>query len=785
MDVTRWISNPFYKLNKWIILYLTIVIHGYHSSGIFQVEVVEFEHKYLYSSADDTKLVYNLCLKESNTLVYGPPCTYGIVTSQPSPPSAPVSLRLPFTFRWMKSFTLIVTIMANNGSTNNSVQLEKQIHFDDNVLPTNRSSNGLRPWLYKTFKSTNSHLVYRYRVYCSLYYHGDECSEFCRERNDVFGHYGCRENGQKSCLTGWIGDNCDKPKCRPGCNSEHGYCSEPDQCQCRPGYSGPLCNQCLLYPGCINGYCLKPWQCICHRNWGGILCDQDLNFCGTHQPCLNGGLCDNIAPNQYKCHCKPGYDGNNCQIVVNPCVTSPCLHGGTCSEVNNSSFICNCPAGWTGNRCQININECSSNPCQNDGKCIDLINGYQCVCPPGFTGDRCQDDINECNLEASLSPCIPSTTESCQNIKGSYKCKCIKGFEGQHCESNVNDCEPNPCANDGSCIDLVNAYQCVCQKGFKGAHCQQVDENVCSLGGSDNYWEITTRASSCPMKWCKCSHDKGPFCICVGRDLPSITVDHQSLTEPDAFNSLVLVFEKILTNNQTQIICEALKAILILYQDTLDSKQMSTVCHRQDINSLVFYSLDNSENVLKIGDILLNSRNSFRIKQIIKNKQELDADNRQIQFLLVLTLFCIFLFICFSSKSIHNRSKQYIRQFRSRIAKFIAENQTNAVQPETINDLNLVKQSNNNNLNQLDDDCNNQRPISINILNSSPNHFKFNHLKLKQLDTYENNECDPVNINKLSSSTSTINSVGTIETSYVKKSNLNEKQIKIGIEQKV
>uniref|UniRef100_T1K5M4 Uncharacterized protein n=1 Tax=Tetranychus urticae TaxID=32264 RepID=T1K5M4_TETUR len=101
MDVTRWISNPFYKLNKWIILYLTIVIHGYHSSGIFQVEVVEFEHKYLYSSADDTKLVYNLCLKESNTLVYGPPCTYGIVTSQPSPPSAPVSLRLPFTFRWM------------------------------------------------------------------------------------------------------------------------------------------------------------------------------------------------------------------------------------------------------------------------------------------------------------------------------------------------------------------------------------------------------------------------------------------------------------------------------------------------------------------------------------------------------------------------------------------------------------------------------------------------------------------------------------------------------------
>ena len=154
------------------------------------------------------------------------------------------------------------------------------------------------------------------RVYCSLYYHGDECSAFCRPRNDNFGHYMCLTNGQKQCSSGWQGDNCDKPKCRQGCNEMHGYCSKPDQCNCRPGYSGPLCNQCLLYPGCLHGYCLKPWQCICYQNWGGILCDQDLNYCGTHQPCLNGGICDNIAPNQYKCYCKKGYDGNNCQIGI-------------------------------------------------------------------------------------------------------------------------------------------------------------------------------------------------------------------------------------------------------------------------------------------------------------------------------------------------------------------------------------------------------------------------------------------------------------------------------------
>lgn len=52
--------------------------------------------------------------------------------------------------------------------------------------------------------------------------------------------------------------------------------------------------------GCLHGYCLSPFQCICHRNWGGILCDQDLNYCGTHEPCLNEGRCENIAPDNYR-----------------------------------------------------------------------------------------------------------------------------------------------------------------------------------------------------------------------------------------------------------------------------------------------------------------------------------------------------------------------------------------------------------------------------------------------------------------------------------------------------
>lgn len=52
--------------------------------------------------------------------------------------------------------------------------------------------------------------------------------------------------------------------------------------------------------GCLHGYCVSPFQCICKQNWGGILCDQDLNYCGTHEPCLNDGRCENIAPDNYR-----------------------------------------------------------------------------------------------------------------------------------------------------------------------------------------------------------------------------------------------------------------------------------------------------------------------------------------------------------------------------------------------------------------------------------------------------------------------------------------------------
>lgn len=44
------------------------------------------------------------------------------------------------------------------------------------------------------------------------------------------------------------------------------------------------------------------------------ICFSDLNYCGTHQPCQNGGTCENIAPDEYRCVCIKGFSGTNCEI---------------------------------------------------------------------------------------------------------------------------------------------------------------------------------------------------------------------------------------------------------------------------------------------------------------------------------------------------------------------------------------------------------------------------------------------------------------------------------------
>lgn len=428
---------------------------------------------------------FKVCLKEyqSNMSAVSGSCSYGNASSPvlggnsftlADPDRANGKLIIRFKFSWTRAFTLLLEALDLNNYTlpGNSKLIEKAT-YSGIILPS-------AEWHTLNHHGLTAKITYRIRVQCDKHYFSPTCMKFCRPRDDKFGHFTCDPNGNKECIAGWKGANCEIAVCKIGCHPEHGKCDYPGACECRPGWRGEFCNQCQPYPGCKHGYCNLPYECICDTNWGGILCERDLNYCGTHEPCLHGGTCSNTAPDRYFCTCPEGFSGSKCEIVVNPCVTAPCANGGTCMETQGH-FMCICPGGWTGNTCSINIDECTSSPCLNGGTCVDEINSFECLCPPNWEGDHCQYDTNECETS---KPCMNAI--SCQNVYGDYQCECQKGWTGKNCDQNINDCL-GQCQHDATCIDLVSDYYCACAPGYTGRDCQtDIDEcevNQCKNGG--------------------------------------------------------------------------------------------------------------------------------------------------------------------------------------------------------------------------------------------------------------------------------------------------------------
>ena len=77
-------------------------------------------------------------------------------------------------------------------------------------LAVQRSISAGSSWQHYSHSAQFTSLEYSYRVVCDDHYYGTGCSNFCRPRDDQFGHYTCDSNGTKTCLDGWKGRYCDQ-----------------------------------------------------------------------------------------------------------------------------------------------------------------------------------------------------------------------------------------------------------------------------------------------------------------------------------------------------------------------------------------------------------------------------------------------------------------------------------------------------------------------------------------------------------------------------------------------
>ncbi|KAG1672644.1 Protein jagged-1 [Nymphon striatum] len=338
--------------------------------------------------------------------------------------------------------------------------------YSDSVIETKIYSGIILPspeWHTISHPGSTAKITFRIRVICDPHYYNTTCQKFCRPRDNIFGHYTCDSNGDKVCLKGWMGPTCEKGK-----SSTNSYLGE---------YLVYLkTTSCTLQPWLHQLFVLLDviMNTVTARNQENA----NLNYCGTHEPCLNRGTCENTEPNDFKCRCPDGFSGVNCQIVDNMCLTRPCQNDGVCSEVNGG-YKCTCRPGYTGEQCQINIDECASRPCKNGGICADLVNSYKCKCPEGWQGATLSDSPNPCRNGAT-----------CFNTNNDYYCQCTEEYEGKSCASqrpscrnppchDVNDCLPNRCNNGGTCIDGVGSFQCICQDGWEGKFCN-MNKNECN-----------------------------------------------------------------------------------------------------------------------------------------------------------------------------------------------------------------------------------------------------------------------------------------------------------------
>lgn len=69
-----------------------------------------------------------------------------------------------------------------------------------------------REWSKDVLSGRQTELRYSYRFICNENYYGATCSKRCAPRDDRFGHFTCKPDGEEACLPGWRGEYCQERK---------------------------------------------------------------------------------------------------------------------------------------------------------------------------------------------------------------------------------------------------------------------------------------------------------------------------------------------------------------------------------------------------------------------------------------------------------------------------------------------------------------------------------------------------------------------------------------------
>ncbi|KAL3969029.1 large subunit ribosomal protein L3 [Sarotherodon galilaeus] len=501
----------------WFTSVLAIVITvstQVFGTGVFELELNHFQNTKgllangLSCGMSGCRTYFKVCLKNFQKEVSPGNCIFGnastpVLGTDSFSIRPDARLRLPLNFTWPGAFSLVVEAWYSPAAEQPGDTTSPE--FLISSFSIQRQLGIGREWSKDVLSGRQTELRYSYRFICNENYYGATCNKRCAPRDDRFGHFTCKPDGEKACLPGWKGEYCQEPICLEGCNERNGNCTLPGECKCREGWQGLFCDVCKLHPSCKHGTCKEAWQCNCKEGWGGIFCDQDLNYCTHHKPCANGATCLNTGQGSYTCTCLPGFTGVNCDSEVRECDRQTCHNGGRCLD-SEDGYRCECPQGFEGQHCEHRVLTCADTPCFQGGTCQERDNGrsYTCECPPGYTGLNCEKKVDKC------------TSLQCTNgghcvVRGNLRvCSCRSGFTGLRCQINVNECAANPCANGSTCIDRINDYTCTCPLGYTGRHCDKPTDH-CASQPCLNGGTCTTGAKG--QSTCICpAHYSGPQC---------------------------------------------------------------------------------------------------------------------------------------------------------------------------------------------------------------------------------------------------------------------------------